>query len=101
MIYTLLENTGPHCNYKIIAGGRGAYWRSPPPDRLHSMVTPLLSLDINKNMTSNIASTDISNSAFNAIKNCKYHPILHISWVVNILTFCLFWKLKEDFRTDP
>ena len=65
-----------------------------PKDRLHSLVTPL-SLDIDKNMTSNIASSDISNSAFNAIKKCKYHPILHISWVVNILTFRLFWKLKK------
>ena len=30
MIYTLLENTGPHCNYKIIVEGTGDPQRPPP-----------------------------------------------------------------------
>ena len=57
-------------------------------------------LDIDKNLTCNIASSDNTDPVFNAIKKYEYHPSIkkiNISWAVKIYSSRLFLKQKIIF----
>ena len=52
---------------------------------------------IDKTLVSRIASSDITDPVFNAIKMCEYHlsmKKLNISWAVKTYSSCLFLKQK-------
>ena len=60
-------------------------------------------LDIDETLAGSIASSDITDPVFNAVKNYEYHPSakkINISGTVKIYSSRLIFK-QRDFSRDP